>query len=176
MNERFSEIPGHDGRIDDVDLQLLRGGCTFDLSVELTDVNLLALNPFFRAYGKFDVADGTLKLFTENAAKDGHCVGYVKPLFHNLAVFDLEKDHHEIRKLLWDGVLGTTAFALKNQPTGRLGARIPVEGTFEKGHVDVWRSVGCLLRNAFVRALLPKLDSSAETTPMSKDAAGHHRR
>jgi hypothetical protein len=37
-----------------------------------------------------------------------------------------------------------------------------VEGTFEKGKVDIWGAVASLLRNGFVRALLPKTDDSVD--------------
>lgn len=64
----------------------------FELTGQLTNVDLVALNDFLRAYGKFDVAHGDFALFTSFAAKDGFYDGYCKVFFKNLKVFKWEKD------------------------------------------------------------------------------------
>jgi uncharacterized protein involved in outer membrane biogenesis len=44
---------------------------SFDMNAKLTEVNLVKLNDFLKAYGNFDVEKGSLQLYTEAAAKDG---------------------------------------------------------------------------------------------------------
>jgi hypothetical protein len=47
---------------------------------------MVKLNNFFKAYGNFDVNDGTLAIFSEVAGKDGCYKGYVKPVIQNLDI------------------------------------------------------------------------------------------
>ena len=65
---------------------------TFELTGQLTNVDLVALNDFLRAYGKFDVEHGQFAMFTSFAAKDGKYEGYYKVFFKDLEVFKWEKE------------------------------------------------------------------------------------
>src|SRR6185503_15269096 len=119
------------------------------------------MNDFLRAYGKFDVERGTFSLYTEVAAADGRYEGYLKPLFEDLDVFEWEKERGKnILQKFWQAIVAGVAQILKNQPHDRLATRIPISGNFEKTDVDIWATVGGILKNAFVRALLPKFDQS----------------
>lgn len=132
----------------------------FELTGQLTNVNLLTLNSFLRAYGKFDVARGDFALFTSFAAKDGNYDGYCKVFFKDLKVFSWDKDKHkDALEIFWQAIVGTLATAFKNQPHDLLATKIPITGSFGKTDVHVWSTVATLLRNAFIKSLLPKLDA-----------------
>jgi hypothetical protein len=132
---------------------------TFELTGELTNVDLTALNSFLRAYGKFDVEHGQFALFTSFAAGDGKYEGYCKVLFKDLNVFQWQKEHKKnILKIFWEAVVGTVATIFKNQSEDQLAAKIPITGSFDKTDVHIWPTVATLLRNAFIKALLPQLD------------------
>jgi len=79
-----------------VDLQLqmnpLANHPTFQITAQATNVNLVALNDFLRAYGKFDVERGTFALYSSFAVADGKYDGYAKVFFDNLDVFAWEKE------------------------------------------------------------------------------------
>jgi len=66
---------------------------TFDLNAEINKTNLVLLNDFLNAYGKFDVNKGTFSLYTEMAARDGKFIGYVKPEITNLKVLGPQFKH-----------------------------------------------------------------------------------
>jgi hypothetical protein len=132
---------------------------TFELTGQLTNVDLVALNDFLRAYGKFDVESGQFALFTSFAAKDGKYEGYYKVFFNDLKVFKWEKEKKKnILEIFWQAIVGTLTTAFKNYPNDQLATKIPVTGSFEKTDVHVWPTVETLLHNAFIHALVPQLD------------------
>jgi hypothetical protein len=142
---------------------------TFELTSQLTNVDLVSLNDFLKAYGKFDVDRGTFELYTSIAAKDGHYDGYLKVFFENLSVFAWDKERHKnALKVFWDAIVGTVATVLKNQPHDRLAAKVPITGDYGTNHVDVIAAVGSLLRNAFIQSLIPKLDQHVTVNDVDK--------
>jgi hypothetical protein len=131
----------------------------FELTGQLTNVDLVTLNSFLRAYGKFDVARGDFALFTSFAAKDGNYDGYCKVFFKNLKVFSWDKDKKkDALEIFWKAIVGTLATAFKNQPHNQLATKIPISGAFGKTDVHIWPTVATLLRNAFIKSLVPKVD------------------
>jgi len=132
---------------------------TFELTGQLTNVDLVALNSFLRAYGKFDVARGNFALFTSFAAKDENYDGYCKVFFQDLKVFQWEKEKKkDSLEIFWQAVVGTLTTAFKNQPHDQLATKIPITGSFGKTDVHIWPTVATLLQNAFMKALVPKVD------------------
>jgi len=153
----------------EIHLNPLAATPTFELEGELTNVDLTALNNFLRAYGKFDVEHGQFALFTSFAAADGKYDGYCKVFFKNLDVFQWKKDHKKnTLKLFWEAVVGTISTIFKNQPKDQLAAKIPITGSFEKTDVHVWPTVETLLRNAFIKALIPQLDQPIQVKDVEK--------
>lgn len=132
---------------------------TFEISGQLTNVDLVSLNDFLKAYGKFDVARGEFALFASFAAADGKYEGYAKVFFEDLDVFAWEKERKKnALEIFWHAIVGTAAVVLKNQPRDQLATKIPIAGEFQKTEVGIWSAAGTLLRHAFVRALVPRLD------------------
>ena len=83
-----------------------------------------------------------------------------KVFFENLEVFAWEKERKKnALAVFWSAIVGGLTTVFRNHPSDRLAAKIPISGNFEKTEVDLWTTVATLLRNAFVRALVPKLDS-----------------
>jgi len=142
---------------------------TFELTGQLTNVNLVALNDFLRAYGKFDVERGDFALFTSFAAKDGKYDGYCKVFFKDLKVFKWDKDKKKnVLEIFWQAIVGTLTTAFKNQPEDQLATKIPISGSFEKTDVHVWPKVATLLQNAFIHALVPKIDQPVTVEQVEK--------
>ena len=133
---------------------------TFDLNLALTNVDMLALNPFLEAYAKFNVKRGTFDLITEMYGDDGRFEGYVKPLMKDLDVLDLDKDAKNPVKLVWQAIVAGVVKIFKNHPKDQLATKIPISGTFEKKGVDLWTTIGNVLRNAFVHAFSPTFDQT----------------
>jgi hypothetical protein len=143
---------------------------TFELTAALTNVDVVALNSFLRAYGKFDVARGDFALFTSFAAKDGSYDGYFKVFFKNLKVFRWEEDKHkDVLEIFWKAIVGTLAAAFKNQPHDQLATKVPITGAFGKTDVHVWPTIVTLLQNAFIKSLSPKVDESMKVESVEQN-------
>lgn len=141
----------------------------YQLQADLTNVNLVALNDFLRAYGKFDVAHGNFAMFTSIAATNKAYEGYIKVFFNHLDVFQWKKERQKnILQIFWDAIVGAVTTVLKNQPQDQLATKIPISGVYTNSSVDLMSTIGTLLQNAFIRALLPKYDQKVTTTDVAK--------
>lgn len=144
-------------------LDLLAESPTFEITTTLTNVNLVALNDFLRAYGKFDVERGQFAMFTSVASKEGSYEGYVKVFFEDLDVFEWKKERGKnALAVFWQAIVGAVSTVFKNHPEDRLATRIPFAGSYSGTKVGVGPAIVTLLRNAFFRALVPKLDEQTK--------------
>lgn len=139
---------------------------TFDLNFALTNVDMTSLNNFFEAYAKANVKRGTFDVIIEMYGDDGRFEGYVKPLMKDLDMFELKEDAKNPLKLAWQAVLAGVVKIFKNQPKDQVATKIPVSGTIDKKGIDLWTTLGNVLRNAFVHAFSPTFD---QTVGPSKD-------
>lgn len=131
---------------------------TFDLNLALTNVDMTSLNSFLEAYAKMNVKRGTFDLITEMYAEDGRFEGYVKPLMMDLDVLDIKEDSKNPIKFIWQALMAGVVKIFKNHPKDQLATKIPVKGTFDKKGIDLWTTIGNVLRNAFVHAFSPTFD------------------
>ncbi len=133
---------------------------TFEMAVKLVGLDVTKLNSLTRAYGAFDFQEGWFDLVVEMKSREGFLDGYVKPLFRNLQIFSLKEDvpKDNPRQLFWEALLGTVTGVLTNQPRMQFGTMIPLSGQLEGPQTDFLAMIGNLLRNAFVRAYLPRLE------------------
>lgn len=139
---------------------------TFHLAVRLLGLDVTKLNDFARTFGKFDFKRGWFDLVLEADDKEGQLTGYVKPLFRHLKVFSLTADIKEdnVLQFFWQALVGGVTTAFKNFHRDQFGTLIPFTGdTTGKRTTDILGTVGNILRNAFVRAYLPRLEPGQAT-------------
>jgi hypothetical protein len=135
---------------------------TFQLAVRLLGLDVRKTNDLVRAYGNLDFESGWFDLVIELDVKEGNVTGYVKPLFRDLKVFDLEDDvRTDVFQAFWEAVVGIAAEVFKNQARDQVATLIPVSGYIDNPETDMGATIGNLLQNAFVRAYLPKLQGIA---------------
>src|SRR5262249_23987208 len=67
-------------------------GPEFNSSISITKANLPSLNPLLRAEGRIDVAQGYLTVYSQMNVRNSKIVGYVKPMFSDIQVYNYEKD------------------------------------------------------------------------------------
>jgi hypothetical protein len=134
---------------------------TFHLATRLLRLDVTKINSLAVAYGGFNFKQGYFDLVVEATAKEGQFAGYVKPLFRDLKVFRLRQDIKEDDPLqfFWQAVVGGVTTIFKNQPRDQLGTLIPFTGTTDNPRAGIFPTVLNLLRNAFIRAYLPRLQS-----------------
>jgi Domain of Unknown Function (DUF748) len=134
---------------------------TFNLDGKVSGVALEHFNRLFRAYAGVDVERGRLRLFTELESKEGSFHGYVKPFFEDVDVLGAEEvTKQNFFYSLWEAIVGTTAEALEDQDEDRVATRIPISGRVDSPDIGFFRTLGNVLRNAFVDAFIPELDNS----------------
>ena len=139
---------------------------TFKMALRLMGLDVTKLNDLARTYGKFDFEHGWFDLVIEADAKEGLITGYAKPLFRNLDVFSLREDLKVDNALqaFWQALVGATAAIFKNQPRDQFGTLIPFQGDLSTATTtDLLATLGNVLRNAFVRAYLPRLEGGQES-------------
>jgi hypothetical protein len=136
---------------------------TFEMGLKLIGLDVKKTNALTRAYGKFDFEEGWFDLVVEMKSKEGSLEGYVKPLFRNLVIFNPQKDIPEdnILQVFWEALVGVVTGALTNPPRQQFGTMIPVRGQLDTPKTDILATLGNVLRNAFVRAYLPRLRNTA---------------
>lgn len=131
----------------------------FDLNAEIKNSNLVLLNDFFKVYGHFDVNKGNFGLYTEFAAKDGKFKGYVKPIIKDLDVLGPEDRKDSFFQKIWEALAGGVSKVLENPKKDQVATKVAIEGSFENPRTRTIDAVFELLRNAFIRALVPTVDN-----------------
>ena len=111
-------------------------------------------------------------------SEEGQLNGYVKPLFRNMVIFDLGKDIKEDNPLqaFWQAIVGSVAGIITNYNRDQLGTLIPFTGTLDGPDVDYLATIGNALRNAFIRAYLPRLEREMQQQKQSGFWRSVHRR
>lgn len=146
---------------------------TFEISAQVTNINLIALNDFLKAYGKFDVERGTFALYSSFAVADGKYDGYAKVFFENLDVFAWEKERKKnALQVFWQAVVGGVSIVFRNLPNDQLATKIPISGSYEGSNIGTWTAVTTLLKNAFISALVPKLDQTITVEEVKVEKGG----
>jgi len=139
---------------------------TFHLTLRLLGLDVTKINDLALAYGKFDFKRGWFDLVVGSDSKEGQLNGYVKPLFRNLKVFSLTQDVKEdnVLQFFWQALVGFATTVFKNQSRDQFGTLVPFTASDGgKTSTDLLATLGNLLRNAFVRAYLPRLEKGQQT-------------
>jgi hypothetical protein len=145
---------------------------TFNLDFQLENVPLPKLNDFFKAYASVDVESGTFNVSGEMAAVDGEFTGYVKPLFHNMQVLDVEDDIKTPLRFVWEAVVEGVTSLFSNTSTDNLGTKVPLSGKLSDPRADILSTIGGLLKNAFIKALQPGIEGTITLEGVEQGATG----
>jgi hypothetical protein len=138
---------------------------TFHLVLRLLGLDVTKINDLALAYGKFDFKRGWFDLVVEVDSKEGQITGYVKPLFRDLKVFSLTQDIKEENMLqfFWQALVGAVSEVFKNRGRDQVGTLVPFTADATGSTTtDILATIGNLLRNAFVRAYLPRLEGDQQ--------------
>lgn len=133
-----------------------------DLDMKFEQVNMPALNDFFKAYAKVDVERGSFNLYSEITIDSGMVAGYVKPIAVNVKVADWEKDKEKPLNLLWQSFVGLVTEVFENQKENQFATKVPLEGNLNNVGTRVWPTVWNIFSNAFVKAFEKNTDNTVE--------------
>jgi hypothetical protein len=145
----------------------------FDLEAALRGVPMIELNDLFVAFGNFDVERGRLDVYAEFAAAQGRVEGYVKPVLEDVRVLRFGEIDSPLDALeaLWESLIEVASEVLERRPGEVLATKVPMDVTLGEVDTDVWSAIGGLLRNAFVRGVLPVIDDTIDVDSIQKVAA-----
>jgi hypothetical protein len=139
-----------------------RNGPDFSFLIAVEHASLPSLNDLLRSYGKLDVAGGTFSVYSEVKVHNGRIDGYLKPLFADVQVYDPKQDKDKpLLKKLYEKVAGGLAHILENR-RGEDATVADLSGPLSQPHTSTWEVVINLLKNAFVKAILPGFDKEYE--------------
>jgi hypothetical protein len=139
-------------------------GPEFTTNLEILNTDLTALNPFLRAHGRFDVAQGRFTLYSHLGLKDDQISGYVKPMFTDVKVYDYRKDKNKnLLQQAKELVIGAAAHVFKNRNTQQVATQVDLKGTLKDPNVSTWQAFVEAIRNAFIQAILPGFDRQTRT-------------
>lgn len=131
----------------------------FHANVRIEDVDLTTLNDLLRAQANLDVAKGRLSVYSEITVRNGQIEGYVKPLFVDLTVYSPKHEAGEgLLHQAYEATVGAAASVLTNRPREQVATVTNLSGPVESPDTSTLQIVGNLLRNAFIKAILPGLD------------------
>jgi hypothetical protein len=144
-----------------VDAAFAPGAAQTDFRVDLRaeDVDLPTMNDLLRAEAGIDVVKGRLSIYSEVTVQRGRIDGYVKPLFRDVDVYDRRQDagKNPLRQA-YEAVVGAASTVLENRDRAEVATITDLSGPVESPNTSTWEVVVGLLRNAFIRAILPGLE------------------
>lgn len=132
---------------------------TFDLDASINRMNIVAANSLLRSFTSIDVKKGYFSLYLEAAAAKGKITGYAKPYLENLQILNPDDNLPAPQKLA-KAVVAGVAKILENNKTGAIATKISISGNINDPNMSIWSLIINLLKNAFLQALLPKIDNT----------------
>jgi hypothetical protein len=132
-------------------------GPEFASTVAIEKTDLTSLNPLLRAEGRIDVSHGFLSVYSEVKVENDHITGYVKPLFAEVQVPN--RKNEGLVQRAKRVVAGAATHLLKNTNTQRVATDVDLNGSLKSPNVSTWQAFVEVLRNAFIKAILPGFDS-----------------
>jgi hypothetical protein len=152
-----------DGRLTlDMRLDPLKKVPDLDMDLKFEDVNMPALNDFFRAYARVDVEQGNFSLYSEMTVKDGAVQGYIKPVAESVEIIDVESDDRNPISLIWETIVGFAVEIFKNKSEDQLATQVPLSGDLNNVETSVWVAIWNIFRNGFVDAFSKSTNNSIE--------------
>ena len=137
-------------------------GPDLDLRIVIEDTDMRLMNDLFRSYGNFDVVAGRFSFFSEISVRDGDMNGYVKPLFHEMDVYDQRQDKEKnVFRKLYEGAMGGLSWLFQNTPRDEVATTIQVSGKLSNPETSTWDTIVGLVQNAFFKAILPGFEREA---------------
>ncbi len=156
------DLPGFGGKLDfDAHMQLLKETPDFRYYMKLNNLQLVKLNALAMQYAGIDFDQGTLDLVSEMKMEDGNIKGYLKPLTHDMKIFEWnEGDNRSVTRFVKELLAEGASKLLENKTKDQFATRIPLEGTAENVGTSIWPIIINVLRNGYISALTDTFDNT----------------
>ncbi|HEV8202492.1 MAG TPA: DUF748 domain-containing protein [Candidatus Polarisedimenticolia bacterium] len=128
----------------------------FAMKLAVKETELKSLNDLLRAHGNFDVTAGKFSVYSEVRVRDGMINGYVKPLFHDINVYDKEQDKGKnVFRKMYEGIVGGVAKMLENRKNKEVATVTSLNGPVDDPKSSAMQIIANLVKNAFIKSILP---------------------
>ncbi len=144
----------------DMKMNFLKEIPDVDADLSFENVDLPALNDFFKVYGNFDVEKGSFNVYTEVTINDGNLDGYIKPIFDEVEILNIQEDIKDKNFLqtIWEGIVGLFSEGLENQQKDQVATKIPITGNLNNPDTPLWPTITNIFRNAFIEAFSKQVE------------------
>jgi hypothetical protein len=75
----------------------------------------------------------------------------------------------DILEVFWQAIVGGVVEIFKNHPKDQLATKVPISDSYINSSVGIWTATATLLQNAFIHALVPKLDQHVTVDQVEKN-------
>jgi len=82
-----------------------------------------------------------------------------------------KEDKDQPLKFIWESLIELVGWVLNNKEKDQIATKASFEGSIKNPDVDIWSTIGQLLRNAFIQALYPSLENSISLNSVEKKEA-----
>lgn len=177
-NEAFATFALHGKLLGDAPLQITgrmnpyAPSPTFEIDLQLEQVQLKQLNPWLEVYAKVNADNGSFSLYSSSAAADRKFKGYVKPVLKDVEIVSIQSEQFNPLQKLWAALVDLVATIFKNQPHDQLATKIPFSGSIDDPKAGIFASIVNVLRNAFVSAFTSSIDQRIELRDVAKPDDG----
>ena len=128
----------------------------FNVNVAIENTQMPAMSDLFRAYGNFDIKSGLFSFYSELSIKDNKVNGYIKPIFKDMKVYDRRsRQEKSLSHTLYVWMVGGISKLLENRTRNEVATKATVSGTLESPGTSTWEIFINLLRNAFIKSIIP---------------------
>lgn len=135
---------------------------TFDIKLELANLNLKMLNDFFMAYAGIDIHKGWLDVFSEASVVQNNINGHIKPLISDLEMLGPEDKNKDALSKIKEAAMGLVKESLENQTQEQVATDIPFNGKLDNPNIGIMRAIGAVAFNIFIKALRPNFNTLFE--------------
>lgn len=133
----------------------------FDLKIKIVNTALKSMNNVLRAHAGADVQAGTFAFFSEMTVQRGTVDGYVKPFFKHVEVYDPAQDKEKgFFKQVYEGLVDGIVTLFKNEPRDEVATETEVKGPLSDPRASTWDILLNLVKNAFLKAIVPGFKQS----------------
>jgi uncharacterized protein DUF748 len=134
----------------------------FNLNVAIENTEMTAMSDLFRTFGSFDIKAGLFSFYSELTIKGDMVKGYVKPLFKDMKVSDQRTGSQKgFFHKLYIGIVNDASKLLENRPRGEVATKADISGPIASPKTSTLQIIINLVRNAFIKSILPGFEKEA---------------
>ena len=149
-------------------------GLNFDGRVSLRHLQVADLQTLVAATTQLKPTKGTIDLFAQFNAKNGHITGGVKPVLHDVELAPANPSPWTSLKA-WIADLGLDIFSThQGSDEKKLATVVPIRGTVNDPQAQLWPTIMGVVRNAFVEGVtegfanVPPQTAEKKQTPVEQ--------